>query len=58
MRNILLSPKTEWDRIELEPATVKGLYTGYICILAAITPICTLIGQQCSAIRCSGGPGF
>ncbi len=46
VKNILLSPKTEWERIDVEPATVKGLYTGYACILAAIGPIATLIGSQ------------
>lgn len=41
---ILFSPKTEWDRIEAEPATVQGLYTGYAMILAAIPPIAGVIG--------------
>jgi hypothetical protein len=41
---ILLSPKTEWDRIEAEPATVQGLYTSYAMILAAIPAIAQVIG--------------
>ncbi len=46
VKNILLSPKAEWGRIDLEPATVKGLFLGYACILAAIGPLAQLIGGQ------------
>ena len=45
VKNILMTPNTEWDVIEAEPATVQGLYTGYICILAAIGPVANLIGS-------------
>ncbi len=46
IKNILFSPAEEWDRIDVEPATVRGLYLGYACILAAIGPIARLIGGQ------------
>ena len=46
IKNILFSPASEWDRIDTEPATVKGLYTGYACILAAIGPVARLVGGQ------------
>jgi hypothetical protein len=46
VKNILLTPKTEWPRIDAEPATIGGIYTSYVVILAAIGPICALIGQQ------------
>jgi hypothetical protein len=42
---ILLTPGPEWDKIDAEPATLKGLYTGYVCILAAIGPIAGAIGS-------------
>lgn len=42
---ILMSPKTEWERIDTEPATVQGLYTGYAMILAAIPAIAQAIGS-------------
>jgi hypothetical protein len=45
VKNIILTPAREWDRIDGEPATVKGLYLGYFCILAAIGPVCTVIGH-------------
>src|SRR3546814_3114058 len=32
VKSILLSPKSEWPVIAAEPATVKGLYTGYFMI--------------------------
>lgn len=46
VKNMIVSPKTEWPRVDAEPATIGGIYTGYVLILAAIGPICTLIGQQ------------
>jgi hypothetical protein len=46
VKNILASPKTEWSRIDGEPATIGGIYTGYVMILAAIGPIAQLIGGQ------------
>jgi len=45
VQNILLRPAAEWDVIDAEPATVNGLYTGYVMILAAIPPIASVIGS-------------
>lgn len=39
VKNILLTPKTEWPVIAGERPTVQSLYVGYILILAAIGPI-------------------
>jgi hypothetical protein len=44
VKNILLSPRTEWPVIDAEPATVASLYTGYIMPLAAIPVVCQAIG--------------
>ena len=44
VKNILISPSTEWSRIDAEPATVASLFTGYAMILAAIGPVASLIG--------------
>jgi hypothetical protein len=46
IKDILFTPGEAWNRIDAEPATVKGLYVGYACILAAIGPIARLIGSQ------------
>ena len=43
IKNILTTPKTEWPIIAAEPATVNGLYTGYIAILAALPAIASFI---------------
>jgi hypothetical protein len=43
-KNIIVSPKTEWEVIDREPATVGGIYTSYVMILAAIPAIATAIG--------------
>jgi hypothetical protein len=39
VKNILLTPKTEWAVIAGETATAQSLYVGYVLILAAIGPI-------------------
>jgi hypothetical protein len=44
VKNMLLTPKTEWEAIDVEPATVAGLYKGYIIPLAAIGPVAQAIG--------------
>ena len=46
VKNILLSPRTEWPAIDAEPATVSSLYSGYIAPLAAIPAICQAIGMS------------
>ena len=43
VKNILLSPRTEWPKIAEEAATVQSLYVGYILVLAAIAPLALLI---------------
>jgi len=39
VKNILLTPKTEWPVIAGEAATTQSIYVGYVMILAAIGPI-------------------
>jgi len=46
VKRILLSPKTEWEVVDAEPATATELYTRYIAPLAAIGPISQLIGYS------------
>ena len=53
-KNIIVSPKTEWPRIDAEPATIGGIYTSYVVILAAIGPIAMLIGQQLIGVNVLG----
>jgi Yip1 domain len=42
--NISLRPQSEWPVIAAEPASVAGIFTGYIAPLAAIGPIALVIG--------------
>lgn len=42
-RAILTTPRTEWPVAATEPATVGGLYGGYIAILAALPAIAAFI---------------
>lgn len=44
IKGLILRPKAEWAVIEAEPATTAGLLRRYIAILAAIGPVCALIG--------------
>lgn len=46
VKRILLSPRTEWQVIDTEPATTAQLYTSYIMPLAAIGPIAQIIGYS------------
>jgi hypothetical protein len=54
IKGILLSPASEWERIEREPATIGGLFTGYVCILAAIPAVAGLIGGQLFGVGIPG----
>jgi Yip1 domain len=44
VKKILVAPAKEWAVIAAEPATVAGLYTQYVMILAAIPAVATFIG--------------
>ena len=46
VKDILLSPKTEWGVIDGESSTIGSIFTGYVLILAAIGPIAMVIGHQ------------
>lgn len=50
-KNILLQPKSEWARIDAEPMTVAGIFTGWVLILAAIPAVATLVGMQLFGIN-------
>ncbi len=55
VKNILLSPASEWPVIEAEPDTVSGIYTKYLIILAAIPAVAGFIGLSLIGM---GGFGF
>jgi len=46
IKNIVLTPKTEWPVIESESATVQELYTSYIMLLAAIPALAGFVGMS------------
>lgn len=45
VKNVLLSPKTEWPVIAQEQTDIVKLYTGYIMILAAIPAVFGFLGN-------------
>lgn len=51
VKNILLTPRQEWEVIDAESATVGSLYTGYIIPLAAIPAVCQAIGFSVFGMR-------
>jgi hypothetical protein len=42
---IVMRPAATWAVIDDEPATIKGLYLGYVAPLAAIGPVCHSLGR-------------
>jgi hypothetical protein len=57
-RSILLQPRSEWETIDAEPATVGGLYAGYIVWLAAIAPLASVIEASVFGIRLPFGGAY
>jgi hypothetical protein len=45
-KSILTKPAEEWPKIEAEPASIQDVLVKYALPLAAIGPVCTLIGSQ------------
>lgn len=46
VKNILITPKTEWEVIKNENLSVAEMFTGYAMILAAIPAIAGFIGRS------------
>ena len=46
IKNMLLSPSTEWRIIATEPSSPSALYLGYVAPLVAIGVVATFIGQS------------
>ena len=44
VKNILITPKTEWEIIKGEADSIKDLVMGYVVILAAIPAVASFIG--------------
>jgi hypothetical protein len=53
-RDIMMRPRAEWPAVAAEPATIGGIYTSYVMILAAIPPIAGLIGMSLVGFRMLG----
>ncbi len=43
-KNIILTPKTEWEKVAAETPNVPGILTGYVLPLALVPTIASLIG--------------
>ncbi|MGU3455294.1 Yip1 family protein [Brevundimonas sp. M1A4_2e] len=58
VKYILTRPKFEWPVIDAESATIKGLFTNYAVILAAIPAVATVVGQIAFGHRGLVGPAL
>ena len=45
-RSMLLTPRTEWPIVAAEPATVGGIFSSYVVILAAVPVLVRLISSS------------
>lgn len=45
IKNIVLTPRAEWLRIDAEPSTIGDIYKSHVIPLAAIGPVASLIGS-------------
>jgi hypothetical protein len=57
VKNIVLSPKTEWETIAPESTSVAQLYTGYIMILAALAAVLAFVHMSVIGARLPLGGG-
>jgi hypothetical protein len=46
VKNIIVTPKTEWPVIAEETTSIADIYKSYIIILAAIGPVASLVGSS------------
>lgn len=54
VKNILLTPQAEWEKIDAEPADVNKIYIGYVLPLAALSAICGFIGMSVFGLNLMG----
>ncbi|WP_293677247.1 Yip1 family protein [uncultured Phenylobacterium sp.] len=54
VKDILVRPAPTWDQIDVEPASIGGLYRGYVVPLAAIPVVCGVIGMLVFGIGAFG----
>jgi hypothetical protein len=45
IKNILLTPRAEWDKIAVEPADVNKIYMGYVLPLSVFSALCGFVGM-------------
>jgi len=55
IKGLLTDPVSEWQSIRDEASSVPDLYTQFILIVAAIAPVCALIGTTTLGWRIGGG---
>lgn len=45
-KSMLLTPRTEWPVVAAEPATIGGIFTGYVIVMAAVPVIVRLVSSS------------
>ena len=54
MKNIVLTPKTEWPRIAPEPTTIAQLYSGYVMPLAVLVALLSFVRMSVLGVSSLG----
>jgi Yip1 domain len=44
IKNVLITPRTEWPVIRSERSTVQSIYTGYLCLIGLVPALAGFIG--------------
>ena len=52
-KNILVTPKTEWEKIDSENSSLKTVFTTYFLPLLVISAICAFIGYAFTGVKVS-----
>jgi hypothetical protein len=55
IKAILLTPETEWQKIEQEPGGVLALFGGYVVVLAAIPPVADFLCRAVIGMTLASG---
>jgi hypothetical protein len=54
IKNIIVSPKTEWETIANESANINSLMFGYVLILAGLSAVAAFVGQGIVGVSIMG----
>lgn len=54
VKNMILSPRSEWQAVQAEQTTAKGIIFSYVAILAAVATVASILGLGIFGIHIMG----